>query len=203
MGKSPQTVRRMIKKGELDAQRIKTPQGFHYVVRRDAVGVPKAKRHVVMEEIPAATEEIVQKSVAVEAPIQMLDNLYVQNPPAPLVEATETVLTNQTEILTSRNGLEVHKQADSEGLDKSVAENVELRAESQVESQPALQDNSQAELRAECCAELRAELQSVNDMHHREKLGLFKIVDSLQAELDRERRKPRSLMAYFMEWLLS
>lgn len=175
MGKSPQTVRRMIKKGELDAQRIKTPQGFHYVVRRDAVGVPKAKRHVVMEEIPAATEEIVQKSVAVEAPIQMLDNLYVQNPPAPLVEATETVLTNQTEILTSRNGLEVHKQADSEGLDKSVAENVALRAE----------------------------LQSVNDMHHREKLGLFKIVDSLQAELDRERRKPRSLMAYFMEWLLS
>jgi len=164
MGKSPQTVRRMIKKGDLDAQRIKTPQGFHYVVRRDAIVVPKRKKNVSqvappveMIEVQMPTEEIVQKSVPLEVPVEMLDNSYVQNPPAPLVEAEKTVLTNQNEIPTSQNEVKPHKKADFEGL----------------------------------------------DMHHREKLGLFKIIDSLQAELDRERRKPRSLMAYFMEWLLS
>ena len=32
LGKSPQTIRRMIKRGEIRARRVKTPQGFHYVI---------------------------------------------------------------------------------------------------------------------------------------------------------------------------
>jgi excisionase family DNA binding protein len=35
--KSTQTIRRMIKKGELVAQRVRTPQGFHYVLKREDI----------------------------------------------------------------------------------------------------------------------------------------------------------------------
>lgn len=37
--KSVQTVRRMIKRGEIPAKRVKTPQGFNYVVNREDVYV--------------------------------------------------------------------------------------------------------------------------------------------------------------------
>lgn len=38
LGKSTQTIRRMIKKGEIRAERIRTPQGFQYAIERGALG---------------------------------------------------------------------------------------------------------------------------------------------------------------------
>lgn len=37
LGKSTQTIRRMIKKGEIRAERIRTPQGFQYAIERGAL----------------------------------------------------------------------------------------------------------------------------------------------------------------------
>lgn len=88
LGKSVQTVRRMVKKGEIKAQRIRTPQGFHYVVKREDLG------------------------------IQMLYNSPIQNGDTVEEEAEKEVLTNQTEILTNQTDVETHKKADFEAIDK-------------------------------------------------------------------------------------
>ena len=87
LNKSTQTIRRMIKKGELKAQRIKTPQGFHYVVN-------KAELEPMLE---APQEPIVET---------MFSNSPIQNVDLPQQEAKIPVLTNQTEILTNQNPIE-------------------------------------------------------------------------------------------------
>ncbi len=84
--KSTQTIRRMIKKGELQAQRVRTPQGFHYVVRRDDI-VP------VESEAPKAEETV--ENVFYNSPIQNAEESQQEEP--------NDVLTNQTQILTNQN----------------------------------------------------------------------------------------------------
>lgn len=80
--KSTQTIRRMIKKGELQAQRIKTPQGFHYVVRR------------------AEVSGMIEAEPIVET---VFYNSPIQNEPEPQQEEEKDVLINQTQILTNQN----------------------------------------------------------------------------------------------------
>lgn len=138
LGKSVQTVRRMIKKGELLAQRIRNPQGFHYVIRPEDLGV------------------------------SVFSNSTTQNEVEPQVEAKNEVLTNQTQILTSQSEVQPQVKAVFDGVDKK--EPVE----------PQILVNNEK-------------------MHHEEKMMLFKIIERLQAQLDSERRKPRTFMAYLME----
>ncbi len=95
LGKSVQTIRRMIKKGELKSQKIKTPQGFHYVIKKEDLG------------------------------IQMFSNSPIQNDDPAEEEAVEEDLTNQNEILTNQTAVEVHVEADSEPIDKNVPVEVE------------------------------------------------------------------------------
>lgn len=65
LGKSTQTIRRMIKKGELRAQRIKTAQGFQYGIYREQVEsvLPRHSPSSVSEleaETPRVTVEKAQ-----------------------------------------------------------------------------------------------------------------------------------------------
>ncbi len=56
LGKSTQTVRRMIKRGELKAKRVKTPQGFQYVVEKEMFSNSPIQNHEepLIEELKAA-----------------------------------------------------------------------------------------------------------------------------------------------------
>lgn len=105
--KSTQTIRRMIKKGELQAQRIKTPQGFHYVVRRDETmfsnsPIQNELEPQYVEEIPVLinqnenptnqnTVELLPEPV--EAPLDKIEQKTVYYfpplPPSPGVEAKD------------------------------------------------------------------------------------------------------------------
>ncbi len=86
--KSTQTIRRMIKKGELKAQRLKTPQGFHYVVRRE------------------------------EMPELMFSNSPIQNVEEPQYIEEIPVLINQNENLTNQNTVEPLPEPVQAPLDK-------------------------------------------------------------------------------------
>lgn len=85
LNKSTQTIRRMIKRGELSAERVKTPQGFQYHVHKENI----------FYNSPIQTEEL------------------------PRVEAKEKVLTNQTQILTSQNAVDLLSQNDFYRLDRN------------------------------------------------------------------------------------
>lgn len=105
--KSTQTIRRMIKKGELQAQRIKTPQGFHYVVRRDEMmfsnsPIQNAEEAQYVEEIPVLinqNENLTNQDAVeplpepVQAPLDKMEQKTVYYfpplPPSPGVEAKD------------------------------------------------------------------------------------------------------------------
>lgn len=53
--KSAQTVRRMIKRGELPAKRVKTPQGYNYVVNREDIF--QSQSETLAPEEPISVEE--------------------------------------------------------------------------------------------------------------------------------------------------
>ena len=50
LGKSTQTIRRLIKRGDLISQRVKTPQGFHYVVRIEEPEVEKIPENEMLSD---------------------------------------------------------------------------------------------------------------------------------------------------------
>ncbi|MBI4127230.1 helix-turn-helix domain-containing protein [Candidatus Peregrinibacteria bacterium] len=95
MNKSVQTLRRLIKKGDLNAKRIKTPQGFHYVVHPDTLA------------------EIGYGS----SPKPMFYNSPIQNTIIPQEEALEDVAPYQVENLYRRTELEPQEEADYYPLD--------------------------------------------------------------------------------------
>lgn len=86
MEKSTQTVRRMIKRGDLKAKRIKTPQGFHYVIER--ADLPMEKEAVKMQPK--------------KEPVQMLSNSPIQNEVKTLVDEPKSIPTSQDDIPTSQ-----------------------------------------------------------------------------------------------------
>ncbi len=98
LGKSAQTVRRMIKRGELPAKRVKTHQGFQYVVNRDDV-----------------------YSKEPEADLQIFSNSPIQNSIEPLHEEPESSAPIQVPILTSRSDLEPLLENDFYTLDRNPA----------------------------------------------------------------------------------
>lgn len=138
-GKSTQTIRRMIKRGDLKAQRIKTPQGFHYVIKRDQI---------------KNADEVLYSSP-------------IQNEVMPQEEAKEGHPTNQNEILTNQTVIEPVPELIIPVVDKS--------------------------------SEILGEML---EQHHGERMALIHILEKLQAELDKERKKPRTLLAQLVDWVL-
>lgn len=94
MGKSVQTIRRLIKKGEIRAKRVKTPQGFNYIIE--------------LEDLPknAGNDEFV-----------ILDNSPIQNELTQHVQAKVEPAPIQHEILTNQTPAQAHADADYYVLD--------------------------------------------------------------------------------------
>ncbi len=88
--KSVQTVRRLVKNGEIPAQQISTPQGFHYLIPKDILRHNQRPTHVDLQE---------KKAVLI--PHEILLTNQTQNP------------TTQDEISTTQN-LDPTSQTDSE-----------------------------------------------------------------------------------------
>jgi excisionase family DNA binding protein len=120
IGKSPQTVRRMIKKGDVHAHQMKLPQGFRYVLKKS-------------ELLPFRD---FQKDDYSEEPF---------------MAAVKSTLTSQNEQVTSQPS-------------------------------PASFDEREA--------------------HHSEKMFLIALIERLQKDLDYERKRPKSLLGYLMDWLV-
>lgn len=93
--KSIQTLRRLIKKGDLMAKRIKTPQGFQYVVNPEALS---KLGYIIPQKL-------------------MFSNSTIQNSISPQNEAVEDVSPYQAENLYSRIDLEPLKEEDFYHLD--------------------------------------------------------------------------------------
>ena|SRR3989338_5793593 len=108
LGKSVQTVRRMIKRGELPAKRVKSPQGFQYVVNREDTlersGGAMGKKPMPEPEVK---EEMFFNS-PIQKPIPPLD--VEQKPSAPI----------QLPILTSQSDLEPLLENDFYTLDRNL-----------------------------------------------------------------------------------
>ncbi len=83
--KSVQTLRRMIKRGEMPAQRVRTPQGFNYVIRKD---------DVIVEETPVP-----------EPAKEVLSNSPIQTEVLAQQQEAVQVLTSQKQIPTSQSEL--------------------------------------------------------------------------------------------------
>ena len=156
IGKSPQTIRRMIKKGTIKAQKIKTPQGFHYVVKA------------------ADLTTLSEDEVSEEATVKMLSDSTSQTPiqkdSKPVEEPINEDPTSQNKVLINQHSEKAAPERDLDTLDKNTP------------SEP------------EDCLEL---------LHgaHIEKLFLMDLISRLQKELDRERRRPRTLFGHLMDWI--
>lgn len=138
LGKSTQTIRRMIKREELKAQRIKTPQGFHYVIKKEEL----------------------------EGQVEVLDNSPIQNGVIEHKEEEKQVLINQNEIPTNQNQEVLYEKPQNAPIDK----NDEI-------------------------------LKEVGLRHYKERMALIHILEKLQAELDKERKKPRTLLGALVDWV--
>lgn len=91
VGKSVQTLRRLIKKGDLKAKRVKTPQGFSYVIE--------------LQDLPKEEETMV------------FYNSPIQKPTTPQQQAIYEPTPIQDEILTSRNPIIAQADEDFYPLD--------------------------------------------------------------------------------------
>lgn len=90
--KSTQTIRRMIKKGELQAQRIKTPQGFHYVVTQAQLAPLLELDEAMFYNSPIQTAEEPQQIEEIPVLINQNENLTNQNMVEPLPEPVQVPL---------------------------------------------------------------------------------------------------------------
>jgi excisionase family DNA binding protein len=151
MGKSAQTIRRMIKRGDLKAQRIKSPQGFRYVLKLEDLGISSVPSETVKEP------EIVEEEMCFQSPIQNVDKA--------LGEELNDVLISQNEILINQSSFVPHVEVKNEPIDEN--------------------------------------RQDIFEQFHKEKMFLIRIIERLQAKLDRERRRPKSFLAHIMEFLLA
>lgn len=97
LGKSTQTIRRMIKKGDLKAQRIRTAQGFQYGIYRGQV--QESTGHAPIQPPSQRTEERL-----VEAPVQVLTS-RLDTPQEAMVtqEDIESFLENDFYVLEPQN----------------------------------------------------------------------------------------------------
>lgn len=90
--KSVQTVRRMVKRGELPAQQVKTPQGFYYQIKRE--------------------------NLLYDSPIQVFSNSPIQNADKSLHSEEKEVLTNQNQIPTNQTRIAPITDEENRPIDK-------------------------------------------------------------------------------------
>lgn len=177
LDKSEQTVRRMIKKGEIEAKRMKTPQGFHYLIPSESLKAYASEQR----ENGLQTE--------LEHDIEGGDFLTSQQP----------VTTSQNDALISRNETLTNQTENPTSQDQNLTSQNDVSPSQQpvAASQSSGQVNPHEKLMEDA-----ANFQDLTKKHHDEKMALYRILEKLQVELDQERKKPRSLFAYFMDWLL-
>ena len=162
LGKSTQTVRRLIKKGELQAQRLQTPQGFQYAVLRSSM----TARFVRVPNVPYVNSPTVQPGVAAE--------MKQAETEEPIVEA---VGTDWSPFLTTQHA-----------ASKEVAETPESFLENDYYLvEPSPMDTTNVSSR---------QLLEFAQAAHKEKLMLITILERLQAELERERRRPKTMLQW-------
>ena len=215
MGKSVQTLRRMIRKGELHSQRMKSPQGFRYLLDRDELGIP-----------PKKFEPEVPRQEASESPIQEFSNSTIQKPNEAQSLKENFISTIQDQILTSQTPVEPHKTMIFGSIDKNVqkndengeiivefenqrtSENLPLGESIQIHrieaAEPLEKQTISQVMGANRSSELSRQLIEQQEMlkaAHEEKMGLIRLAASLQERLEQERSRPRSFLAYLIEWL--
>jgi excisionase family DNA binding protein len=162
LGKSSQTIRRMIKRGDIRARRVKTPQGFHYVIKKDELPLGKLK---VPEYIPP-------------------------------IEESEEFLTST--LKAHAHQVEVEANAQAEAVEAArVAPTVQVVPALQVVPTVQVAPPQTEVVEAQ---ELFSRFLTILERNHEEKTHLLHLAERLQSELDLERRKPRSLFAYLMDW---
>jgi len=97
LGKSTQTIRRMIKKGDLKAQRIRTAQGFQYGIYREQV--QESTGHLPIQSPSHRAEERLA-----EAPVQVLTSqLDTRDEAMVTQEDIESFLENDFYVLEPQN----------------------------------------------------------------------------------------------------
>lgn len=157
MEKSIQTVRRMVKKGEISSQRVKTPQGFQYIVSRSDL---------------AKMGYSEQKEMFSDSTIQTT----IQHSIDPHVDAEKSNSTNQNEILISRTPKVVHRDAEKQSFDIQV---------------PKIVVESHNE---------RDELFAIIAGNHKEKIALYKIIEKMQDELIRSKKRKLNLWTMIIDF---
>lgn len=125
LGKSTQTVRRLIKRGELTAQRIQTPQGFQYAVLRNSLVGRPIVASFQAEEMPPPNltpvpepmhepmhepEPVPAPPLRDEPPEMYLENDYFVLQPSPVQNA----ILNQNDGLETRQLMELVHMAHKE-----------------------------------------------------------------------------------------
>jgi len=174
LGKSAQTVRRMIKKGELKAQRMRTPQGFNYMILGVSLG---------RESIGRETQKL-----AVEPPALVNALAPIQNPYPPLVDATKQVLTSQN-IATSQNEMLLSRSAVENSSDSASLGDAVSLGDFGSEDYFVIEEFEQSAI-----SELR-------EAHHKEKLMLFNVLEAMQTELNREKGKSKSVINRVLNYI--
>lgn len=123
LNKSAQTVRRMIKKGELPAQRVKTPQGFNYIIRKEDV-YPDGENVSRKIEEADGRGTLIEKREEVFSDVQpseeMFSNPPIQNPIPPQQKKEEMVLISQNQNLTSQNDLKPLIETAFRAIDRNM-----------------------------------------------------------------------------------
>ena len=180
--KSTQTIRRMIKRGDIQAQRVKTPQGFHYVVAAEDLVVFKKK-----------SKKLVKKMLS-NSPIQVWDNSPIQNEETPQIEALESVLIDQNKMLINQHSFGVHEEANNQAIDKFEESIPTNQTEEVPVTEPGKPLIDKIELNDGQFWELLKK-------QHEEKMMMLGILERLQMELDFEKKRPRSFFAHLMDWL--
>lgn len=170
LGKSTQTVRRLIKKGELQAQRVDTPQGFQYAVLRSSL----SPRYTRFAPTP------IQSPQAQPIQVQEVGTPSVEVPP-PHYDWSP-FLTHQTD--QPKDQAQDHPESFLEN-DYYVLEPSPVQNTVDKESVSSRQ------------------LLEFVQMAHKEKLMLITILERLQAELERERRLPKTMFQRIAEGLKS
>lgn len=165
--KSTQTIRRMIKKGELQAQRIRTPQGFNYTVTREQLA-----------GLVEASELIAETNKSGEI---MFSNSPIQKPE--IAESVEEnhVLINQNQNPTNQNQFEPIPEPEKQAIDKTEQKIVYYF--------PPLPPSPSIDSK---------ELLKLIERQHREHMGLIRLLEHLQAELN---KVPKGRLERFLNWL--
>lgn len=94
LGKSTQTIRRMIKKGDLKAQRIKTAQGFQYGIYREQIAhSPALSAQETVVQAPSQTAYPNPVRIVHEGPVDAEDEVLTSQ-----VDTHEHLLVTQDDV---------------------------------------------------------------------------------------------------------